>query len=91
MRRAGQLDKAKRLYAELIEKHPQHRLIAPATEQLAEAAYDAGDAAWSAELFSRLAAAGSSRSTRSKAGLGWHGAGSRRENWPRRLPLSMKC
>ena len=71
--RSGQLDKAKKLYAELIEKHPQHPLIAPTTEQLAEAAYDANDAAWSAELSGRLAAAGDSAEyeMKGKLGLGW--------------------
>ncbi len=71
--RRGQLDKAKRLYVELTEKHPQHPLIAPTTEQLAEAAYDANDAAWSAELSGRLAAAGDSAQyeLKGKMGLGW--------------------
>ena len=71
--RAGQIDKAKQLYAELIEKHPQHPLIAPTTEHLAEAAYDADDAAWSAELSGRLAAAGASAeyAIKGKLGLGW--------------------
>ena len=59
--RSGHLDKAKKVYAELVEKYPQHPLLAPTTEHLAEAAFDANDAAWSAELSSRLAAAGSSR------------------------------
>ncbi len=71
--RAGQIEKAKRLYAELIEKHPTHPLIAPTTEHLAEAAYDAGDAAWSAELSGRLAVAGASAqyAIKGKLGLGW--------------------
>ena len=49
------------------------RLIAPTTEHLAEAAYDANDAAWSAELSSRLAAAGSSAEyeLKGKLELGW--------------------
>jgi len=52
--RSGQLDKAKKTYADLVEKNPRHPLIAPTTELLAEAAYDANDAAWSAELSAQL-------------------------------------
>ena len=71
--RAGRIDKAKRVYAELLGKYPKHPLVAPATEQLAEAAYDANDAAWSAELSSRLAAAGNSAEyeLKGKLNLGW--------------------
>ena len=71
--RAGQLNKAKKLYADLIEKNPKHPLVAPTTEHLAEAAYDANDAAWSAELSSRLAAAHESAEyeLKGKMGLGW--------------------
>jgi len=70
---AKQLDKAKQRYAELIEKHPSHKLIAPTTEQLAEAAYEAGDVAWAGQLFARLIGEGESREHRLKAlsGLGW--------------------
>ena len=68
-----QLDKAKQRYAELLEKHPGHELIAPTTEQLAEAAYDAGDVAWANKLFTRLAADGRSpqHSLKGLSGLGW--------------------
>ena len=71
--RSGQLEKAKKLYAELIEQNPKHPLIAPTTEHLAEAAYDANDAAWSAELSGRLAAGGDSAQyeLKGKMGLGW--------------------
>ena len=71
--RSGHLDKAKKIYAELVQKYPQHPLLAPATEHLAEAAYDANDAAWSAELSSRLASAGGSPEyeLKGKLGLGW--------------------
>ena len=57
----------------MIEKHPTHPLVAPTTEHLAEAAYDAGDAAWSAELSSRLAAdaASAQNAIKGKLGLGW--------------------
>lgn len=54
--RAGQLDQAKKIYAELLEAHPGHELIGPTREQLAEAAYDFGDTAWSGRLFESLAA-----------------------------------
>ena len=71
--RTGQIEKAKRLYAELVGKYPTHPLLAPTTEHLAEAAYDAGDAAWSAELSRRLAAdaASAQYAIKGKLGLGW--------------------
>jgi TolA-binding protein len=71
--RSGHLDKAKKIYAELIQKYPRHPLVAPTTEHLAEAAYDANDAAWSAELSTRLAGAGNSAeyTLKGKLGLGW--------------------
>ncbi len=71
--RAKQIDKAKQRYAELIEKHPKHVLIAPTTERLAEAAFDADDPAWAAELSKRLAAAGGSAAyeLKGKLNLGW--------------------
>jgi len=67
------LDEAKKRYAELVEKHPDHELIATTTEQLAEAAYDAGDVAWSNQLFTRLAGDRDSAEHRAKGllGLGW--------------------
>jgi len=67
------LDEAKKRYAELVEKHPDHELIATTTEQLAEAAYDAGDVAWSNQLFNRLADDRGSAEHRAKGllGLGW--------------------
>jgi len=71
--RTGQLDKAKKLYAELTVQYPKHPLLPPTTEHLSEAAYDANDAAWSAELSGRLL--GSSGSAeyelKGKLGLGW--------------------
>jgi TolA-binding protein len=71
--RTKQLDKAKTLYAELVEKYPQHELIVPMTEQLAEAAYDGGDTAWSKALFARLAKQGpaADKQVAGLAGLGW--------------------
>jgi cellulose synthase operon protein C len=53
--RTGDLGKAKQFYRQLQEKNPQDRLLGPVTEQLAEAALDAKDTAWSAELSSWLA------------------------------------
>ncbi len=71
--RANRIDKAKQVYAELLAKYPKHPLIAPTTEHLAEAAYDANDTAWSAELSSWLAAAGNSAEyeLKGKLNLGW--------------------
>ena len=71
--RTGQLDKAKKVYADLVEKNRQHPLIAATTEILAEAAYDANDTAWSAELSARLATAGNSAENelKGKLGLAW--------------------
>ena len=71
--RTGRLDKAKKVYADLLEKNRQHPLIAATTEILAEAAYDANDTAWSAELSARLATAGNSAENelKGKLGLAW--------------------
>lgn len=71
--RAGQLDRAKRTYAELLAKHGKSPLIASTTEQLAEAAYQANDAVWSAELANRLAASHPSAEyqLKGKLNLGW--------------------
>lgn len=55
--RTGRIDQAKKLYTELVEKHPGHSLLAPATEQLAEAAFDANDTAWATKLSGKLAVA----------------------------------
>ncbi len=71
--RSAQIDKAKKRYAELIEKHPGHAMVAPITERLAEAAYDANDAAWSAELSNRLTKDGGSTEyeLKGRLSLGW--------------------
>lgn len=68
-----QLDKAKRLYADLVARHADHKLLAPTTEQVAEAAFAAGDWDWSAQLFTRLAAGGDDGASqvRGLSGLGW--------------------
>jgi TolA-binding protein len=70
--RARQLNKAKSLYAELLKQRAEGEWMAATTEQLAEAAYEAGDTKWSEDLFGRLAkdeAAG--KQLRGLAGLGW--------------------
>jgi cellulose synthase operon protein C len=71
--RTKQLDKAKKSYAELIKKYPKHALLAPTTEHLAEAAYDANDTGWAKELSERLAALGASAEYefKGKLNLGW--------------------
>ncbi len=71
--RVRQTDKAQPLYTALAEKHSEEGWFAGLTEQLAEAALEAGDFAWSASLFSRL----SNQTTdpaavqRGLLGLGW--------------------
>lgn len=71
--RADRLDDAKAIYAALLEEQPQHDLIGPITEQLAEAAYAAKDQQWSAELFARLSAERATDQNQWKglSGLGW--------------------
>ena len=71
--RTGRLDKAKQTFNELVQKHPKHELLAAAVEQLAEAAYEAKDAAWAGELFARLEQAGAAgdQTLRGLSGLGW--------------------
>ncbi len=71
--RSGRLDKAKKAYAELLEERPRHKLVLPTTEQLAEAAYEAGDSQWSTQLFRWLMAESGSKEYELKglAGLGW--------------------
>jgi len=71
--RSGQLDRAKKVYAELVEKHARHSLVLPTTEQLAEAAYEAGDSQWATELFRRMTTESGSKEHELKglAGLAW--------------------
>ena len=71
--RTGQLDKARRTYAQLLENTPQHPLLPVVTEQLAEAAYAVGEANWAAELFQRLSQMGQSQDEQLKglSGLAW--------------------
>lgn len=71
--RVKEIDKAKARYGELIEKFPQHELLVPTTEQLADAVYEAGDSEWSSRLFTWLSSGGqlSDRETRGLSGLAW--------------------
>lgn len=69
----GHLDKAKRYYADLLRGYAQHPVVLPTTEQLAETAYAANDATWSAELSARLPTVGKSSDYqwKGKLGLAW--------------------
>jgi TolA-binding protein len=71
--RTDRLDQAKSAYNRLLSEYPQHHLLTPITEQVAEAAYDAGDLSWSGELFGWLAEKGHSTQSERKglAGLAW--------------------
>jgi TolA-binding protein len=71
--RSARLDEAKKAYAELLEKHPPRKFLVPISEQLAEAAYEAGDTEWSAQLFRWLVSESGSKEHQLKgmAGLGW--------------------
>ncbi len=71
--RTGRIVDAKRVYAELQAAQGDHLLVAETTEQLAEAAYDAEDAAWAGELFAALRSGATSDELtfRGLLGLGW--------------------
>jgi len=71
--RCGRLDEAKRLYAEIQKENPRPELIQAITDQLSEAALDAGDPTWAATLFGRLAKADTSREEKLKglSGQAW--------------------
>lgn len=71
--RVKEIDKAKARYDELIKGFPQHELLVPTTEQLADAVYEAGDSEWSSRLFTWLSSGGqlSDRETRGLSGLAW--------------------
>lgn len=71
--RTGQIDRAKKLYVQMIADYPQHELLAPTTEQLAEAAYDAEEKEWADKLFGWLAADGQPQDYQRKglSGLAW--------------------
>ena len=71
--RSGRIENAKKLHGALLEEQATDAVFAPAVEQLAEAAYAAGDFVWSAELFAWLV----DQSNRAEfapqglSGLGW--------------------
>jgi TolA-binding protein len=71
--RAKRLDKAKARFAELVQRHPDAPLLATTAEQLADAAYEAGDTEWSGRLFGWLSSNGhaADRQARGLSGLGW--------------------
>lgn len=78
--RTGRLDDAKRIFASLTEGRTSladgpsvQRMAAELTEQLAEAAIDGGDVAWSAQLYNSLAteAPTPDAEARGLLGLGW--------------------
>jgi len=71
--RTDRLDKAKKLYGQWLRQHPRQELIGPIVQQLAEAAGEAHDVQWSAQLYRRLLSAGGSDEEQRKGllGLGW--------------------
>jgi TolA-binding protein len=68
-----QMDKAKKFYGELIQKHPASEVIVPVTAQMADAAFEAGELEWSRRLFEWLNQSAPSRDVEanSLAGVGW--------------------
>ena len=71
--RTGQLDKAKRLFQEVLDKKQISDLSAAAAEQLAETAYEGGDFDWAGQLYARLASdhGSAARSVKATLGLAW--------------------
>ncbi|MEN6451892.1 MAG: tetratricopeptide repeat protein [Thermoguttaceae bacterium] len=71
--RTGQVERAKPIYDRLVTKYAKHPLATMATEQLADAAYEANDAAWATALSNRLTATGASTALglRGRLNLGW--------------------
>jgi cellulose synthase operon protein C len=71
--RSAQIERAKQVYTDLKAKHPGHAVIAPTAERLAEAALDANDPVWAAELSLQLAKTANSREyeLKGKFNLGW--------------------
>ena len=71
--RTGKFDDAKRSYAELLKKYPEHALIVPTTEQMGEAAFEAKDLYWATRLFQWLGTQTRQPEYQVKglAGLGW--------------------
>ncbi len=71
--RLRQTEKAQPIYQSLAEKHSTAPWFVGWTEQLADAALEAGDFAWARSLFGRLAnqTADASAAQRGLLGLGW--------------------
>ena len=70
--RTGKIDQAKRLYKELTSSSAPAGTLRAATEQLSEAALEAGDTAWSTQLFARLSEEKSEQSQlRGLTGMAW--------------------
>jgi TolA-binding protein len=68
-----QIDKAKKFYGELIQKHPTSEVIVPVSAQMADAAFEAGELEWSRRLYEWLKQSAPSRDVEanSVAGVGW--------------------
>ncbi len=71
--RTDKLEESKTLFSKLFAEEPDHSLLTSVSEQLAEAAYAGGDAAWSATLFHWLIRHGGTAEYRRKglAGAAW--------------------
>lgn len=71
--RTGKLQEGKKLFSALLETQPAHALFPPVAEQLAEAAYAAGDVDWAATLFHWLSRHGGTAEYRQKglSGEAW--------------------
>lgn len=70
---AGQIDKARAAYAELVAQHPAGEFVLPTTLHLAETVEAAGERGWAAELFASLSAEDNPAEYAAKGllGLGW--------------------
>ena len=71
--RTGRIGRAKEIYAALRKKKSPRTLLVPLTQQLAEAANEAGNVPWSSDLFGWLQDGAETPDDRLKArfGLGW--------------------
>jgi len=71
--KTGQLEKAQRAYEQLVHKAPDRELLSSTTEQLAEAAYEAGDAGRASQWFGALAddAQAGQHQIQGLSGLAW--------------------
>jgi len=72
--RSKQLDRAKQVYLTLAGEHRASQWFASTTAALADAALDAGDPAWSAQLFASLLVEGTPPQfvARGLSGTAWH-------------------